>query len=58
MTPPHAATRTWIHVGWLGLALMVSGCDAGIEYFPVAGRITLDGKPLADAVVSFMPNDG
>ncbi|MFC1596434.1 carboxypeptidase regulatory-like domain-containing protein [Planctomycetota bacterium] len=58
MTPRHATTRTWMHVGWLGLVLTASGCCGdGIEYFPVTGQVTLDGKPLPDAVVSFMPDD-
>ena len=34
----------------------ISGCG-GIECFPVTGTITLDGNPLADARVSFMPDD-
>lgn len=57
MTPRHATTRTWIHLGWLGLVLTASGCGDVIEYFPVTGQVTLDGKPLPDAVVSFMPDD-
>jgi hypothetical protein len=38
------------------LATAISGCG-GVECFPVTGTITLDGEPLADAKVSFIPND-
>ena len=56
MNAPSATALTWTTVGCLGLVLLVSGCG-GIEYFPVAGKVTLDDRPLPDAVVSFMPND-
>src|SRR6478609_3425971 len=36
--------------------LVVAGC--GAEVVPVSGRVTLDGKPLADAVVTFQPRAG
>jgi len=52
---PCAAALTWTSVGCLGL-LLVCGCD-GIECFPVSGKVTLDGRPLPDAAVSFMPDD-
>jgi hypothetical protein len=38
----------------LWLAAM-TGCDAGPNYVPVSGVVTLDGKPYPDAVVLFMP---
>lgn len=56
MNAPSVAALTWTNVGCLGLVLLVSGCG-GIEYFPVTGKVTLDGEPLPDAVVSFMPDD-
>jgi predicted small lipoprotein YifL len=35
---------------------MVAGCGRdGPELFPVQGKVTLDGKPLADAGVMFLP---
>ncbi len=34
----------------------MSGCG-GMECLPVSGTITLDGEPLPDAKVSFMPDD-
>lgn len=32
----------------------VSGCG-GSRFAPVSGRVTLDGEPVADAVVMFLP---
>jgi type IV pilus biogenesis protein CpaD/CtpE len=43
------------------LALALAGCDskpAGPVYVPVTGSITLDGAPLAQAVVSIIPEAG
>ena len=40
------------------VALLLAGCSASSKPYqtaPVAGRITLDGKPLPDAHVTFMP---
>jgi len=37
---------------WL---VALSGCDAGPNYVPVSGVVTLDGKPYPEAVVLFMP---
>ena len=40
----------------LGSALLlVLGCGGGAKVVPVTGRVTLNGKPLADAKVSFQP---
>jgi hypothetical protein len=37
---------------------LVVGCGhSGLELLPVQGRVTLDGKPLADAGVMFLPQD-
>lgn len=39
----------------LGL-LLVAGCGGpDYELAPVSGRVTLDGKPIADVVVTFQP---
>ena len=35
------------------LALLPTGC--GLKTAPVSGRVTLDGKPLANATVVFVP---
>ena len=38
------------------IALLPAGCrNESYQVAPVAGRITLDGQPLADAVVVFQP---
>jgi hypothetical protein len=44
----------------LGLVLgsafiLLAGCGSGPKYAPVSGRVTLNGKPLANATVSFQP---
>lgn len=39
--------------------LMISGCaSSGPEIAYVEGRVTMDGKPLADATVVFVPENG
>lgn len=40
------------------LASCGSGREAGIDIAPVSGRITLDGQPLANPVVTFYPDKG
>jgi hypothetical protein len=45
----------------LTIALAVAGCGGvkdGIEREPVSGKITLDGKPLDDAQITFAPEQG
>jgi hypothetical protein len=55
MNPSRVAARSR-SARWLGLVLMISGCGS-VEYPAVTGRVTLDGEPLPDAVISFMPVD-
>lgn len=48
-------------VGWLGiLPILWSGCGTGsrLQTFPVTGTVTLDGQPVADADVVFIPSAG
>jgi hypothetical protein len=41
------------------LVLLLTGCEqTGPEVAPVKGRVTLDGRPLANAVVQFQPDEG
>ena len=40
------------------VALAPLGCGGGPEYADVDGTVTLDGKPLPDVEVVFMPNPG
>jgi hypothetical protein len=39
------------------LLLMAWGCKGGAKLVPVSGRVMLDGKPLANATISFQPLD-
>lgn len=50
------ANRTWCWaVFWLALA----GCgSSGPEISHVSGKVTMDGKPLANATVVFIPENG
>ncbi|MEM8947391.1 MAG: hypothetical protein AAGD11_19610 [Planctomycetota bacterium] len=34
---------------------LLMGCGSSSPYAPVQGKVTLDGKPLADAAVAFTP---
>ena len=45
-------------IGLLPVALLLAGCNRGPQLGPVSGRISLDGKPLADAEVRFEPATG
>lgn len=42
------------------LLMLAVGCGGGnpLGLAPVSGRVTLDGTPLADATVSFIPDQG
>jgi hypothetical protein len=43
----------------LSLLLVVAGCSrGGPEIAYVTGRVTMDGKPLANAAVVFIPENG
>jgi hypothetical protein len=37
------------------LLVALPGCEGGPSYATVSGRVTLDGKPLAKASVTFIP---
>jgi hypothetical protein len=42
-------------------ALLISGCGGGddkLELIPVTGNVTLNGQPLAGAMVNFLGTDG
>ena len=39
----------------LALLVFLAGCGSGGQFAPVSGRVTLNGKPLAGATVSFQP---
>jgi hypothetical protein len=45
----------------LTIALAIAGCGGAkdsIEREPVSGKVTLDGKPLDDAQITFAPEEG
>lgn len=53
--------RLILHSGVLLLLPLLAGCGAsadGPELTSVSGTVTLDGQPLPDASVVFMPADG
>jgi hypothetical protein len=37
------------------LLVALQGCSGGVRFAPVTGKVTLDGKPVAKAVVTFNP---
>ena len=44
---------------WIALLLLLAGCGtSGTAIAPVSGRVTLDGKPLAQGVVCFVSPAG
>ena len=52
------ALRSTVFRGGLAtlVVTLVVGCgQSGLELFPVQGQVMLDGKPLADAGVTFLP---
>src|SRR5262245_45808699 len=52
------AARSCCAVWAVLAALCAGGCRRGPELAPVSGRVTLDGKPLDLAEVSFLPEAG
>jgi hypothetical protein len=45
------ATTTFL----LSLLTAVAGCGGDAKYVPVSGRVMMDGKPLPNAAVAFIP---
>jgi hypothetical protein len=37
------------------LCALAAGCGSGYKYSPVSGRVTIDGKPVANLRISFQP---
>jgi hypothetical protein len=44
-------------LGAVNLALLGVGCSGGAKTVPVEGVVTLDGKPLPNATVLFIPQE-
>jgi hypothetical protein len=45
-------------VAVLVLAVVLTGCSRRFPMAEVSGKVTLDGKPLSDATVMFVPEKG
>jgi hypothetical protein len=43
---------------WAGALVLVAGCGRGPRLEPARGTVTLDGNPVAQAAVMFVPQDG
>jgi len=52
MTTKTSVRRCW--GAWLLLAA-AAGCGSGQNLAPIAGQVTLNGKPVADVAVTFQP---
>lgn len=40
----------------LAIVPLLSGCGSGPRLYPVTGKVTLDGAPVAGAAVTFVPD--
>jgi hypothetical protein len=49
--------RAFPRLGYAVLALLLAGCQ-GLKVPPVQGRVRLDGRPLPNATVQFVPVTG
>jgi hypothetical protein len=56
--PGHSPGRRYGGAALVGLALVTAlgGCSQDLRYAPVEGTITLDGEPLAEVEVVFLPD--
>lgn len=54
----HLERFNWANAIAIAAALLASGCSRQTPAHPVGGRVTLDGKPLVDAQISFRPAQG
>lgn len=56
---PHRQSQYASLLTITGAILLIAGCaDGGPALGTVSGTVTLDGKPLANAIVSFVPEAG
>lgn len=47
-----------IRISWGFLVAFCLGCESGPEIASVEGTVTMDGKPLPNATVMFIPENG
>lgn len=52
-----AAAQRRAGVIFLAITLLAAGCSGGPRKYPVTGTVTLDGKPLEEGDIYFMPLD-
>ncbi|WP_241676355.1 carboxypeptidase-like regulatory domain-containing protein [Bremerella volcania] len=58
MKLPYALSRRLAATALASIALIgLVGCGSGSGVAPVSGTVTLDGEPLANALVSFYPQE-
>lgn len=52
--------RSWMVVCFAGAGLLLAcpACNRTNSQSPIAGEVTLDGKPLEEGVIRFLPIDG
>lgn len=55
---PHFAAKAVFCIASSAMLIGLAGCGGGTETASVSGLVTMDDKPLADAVVSFIPRGG
>lgn len=52
------ASRVFLVCLFFALGTVLPGCnDSGLDLAPVGGTVTLDGKPVPEAAVLFLPDD-
>jgi len=51
----HRARRFWMAAL---LALVSAGCGSGLDLAPVTGRVTMNGQPVPQGQISFVPENG
>ncbi len=58
ISKPIRRPQATVATALIACALLGVGCDQGPKHFPVAGSVTLDGKPVPDGEIIFFPADG
>lgn len=49
-------SSAWVWVGCALLAALVGVAGCGIKRIPTSGKVTLDGKPMPEGVLKFIPD--
>ncbi len=59
LAPPYHRRERFSRPGWipllLGVTTLLAGCSKDYETAPVSGQVTLDGTPLANVGITFVP---